>query len=962
MNNSENRIIIAGAGISGIRAAFDLAETGSRVLLIDKAPAHGGILPQLDHQFPDNHCGMCRMLPMVDRDMGKQFCLKKGLIHENIEIMRSSEITNVKGSPGNLEVSLKQKATGIDKDKCINCGKCEEVCPVTTTDHFNDHMAQRKAVYFPVPFQIPNNRTIDPDACTKCGECIKACQSDAIDLAFEDKKQTLKNIHSVILSFGNPLYNPGETDLYGFGTLKNVVTSTGFERMVSQSGPTKGEPLRLSDGKDIKKIAWIQCVGSRNIMTGADYCSSVCCMFSLKEAVLAKEKIGPSCDTTIFYMDMRTYGRDFQRYRDRAKETHGVKFVRCRVHSVEQDPKTFNPKLTYMDDSGNQIDEAFDLVVLATGKRPQENLPGFTGMKGVHIINNENEFKDISETVIDASAAAVAAGEFKETPPQKWKPIPTQTPRFIVAVCECSTSDKKLTASGQLVDEINALPGNMKAVSIQSACSQKGFEELIEQAAEPEFNRLILLSCNADLFLSKAKELEKRTGIHRYHMDFLESGLPDDSGLLSKIIASHGALKTRNTWQMKQKTVYRHCIIAGSGPSGLAAADMLLSRDIPVTLVEKGTDTGGNLKHMTGKTETSQVKKLLTRVKGHSSLTLMTESEITSCQGTPGNFSLTINAPGGFSVVPAGAVILATGGEKKQTQSYEYDGERIITLYDFEQRLYENKTGFDDKQIVMIQCVDSREEPDNYCSRICCIKALKTAIRIKDKAPGSQITILYRDIMTYGEHEKIYTQARKVGIRFIPYSRDHKPEITPSESHTTISIFDPVLQEKVEIKADLVSLSTGLRPYPNTDMTRVFGLNKTQDGFIKEADYKWRPVDTGREGIFACGLARRPLNGLEAMKEGRASAMRAIRILSRDIMASQMVSAVVRHTICSRCEMCIPSCPYNARFIDQASGEVQVDDVSCQACGTCSSVCPNKATVVSGFEDGGVMNQIESLI
>lgn len=960
MNRIENKIVVAGAGVSGIRAAFDLVETGNKVLLIDKSPGYGGILPQLDHQFPDNHCGMCKMLPMMDRDMGKQFCLKKGLIHENIDIMRSCEITDVKGSPGNLEVIIKQKASGIDKNLCINCGKCEEVCPVSVTDKFNDHLSQRKAVYFPVPFQIPNNRTIDPAACTKCGECQKVCEPNAIDLTFEDKQINLNRIQSVILATGNVLYNPEETDLYGFGILENVVTSTGFERLISQSGPTKGEPLRPSDNKKIQRIAWIQCVGSRNVMTKSDYCSSVCCLFSLKEAVLAKEKIGKKCDTDIFYMDMRTYGRDFQRYRDRAKETHGVKFIRCRVHSVEQDLTTGDPKITYMDDSGNQQEEVYDLVVLATGKSSKNRQPDFTRIKGVHVINKENEFKDISETVIDASCAAAKAGGVNPVAVKKRLTLPKETPKFLVVVCNCGSTQKKSTASDPLIDRINHLPGHMEALRIDTLCSQKGFDDMINKASEPEFNRLIILSCSSDLFQARAGSMETETGILSCHMDFLESNQADDDILLSKIISSYSTIKTRNTWQYRQKEVIKHCIIAGAGPAGLAAADTLSRYDIPVTLVEKQAEAGGNLKFITSETEIDLVKKLKAGLKEKKNISLMTESELASCTGTPGRFSVSIKNKGGFLVIPAGAVILATGGEKRETKSYQYDNNQIITLFDLEQIL--ESTDFKNKEIVMIQCVDSREEPDNYCSRICCIKALKTAIKIKDKNPESKITILYRDIMTYGEYEKIYTDARRKGIRFIPYSRAHKPKIKKSETHAEVTIFDPVLQENVQIMADLVSLSTGIRPYENKPLVNLFGLNKTQDGFIKEADYKWRPVDLGKEGLFACGLARRPLNASEAVKEGSAAALRAVRILNKDVLTPQMVTAVVRHTICSRCELCISSCPYNARYLDTESQKIKVDDASCQACGTCASVCQNNATVVSGFEDGGVMTQIENLI
>jgi len=961
MNEFENRIVIAGSGVSGIRAAFDLAETGNRVILIDKAPGHGGLLPRLDHQFPDNHCGMCRMLPMVERDPGKQFCLKKGVIHKNIEIMQACEITDVKGSPGNLSVSLNQKAAGIDKDLCINCGKCEDVCPVTAADSFNEHLSKRKAVYFPVPFQIPNKKIIDQNHCTRCKECLKVCETGAIDLTFKDRNITLKGIQSVIIATGSRIYNPEKTDLYGFGKIKNVVTSTAFERLISQSGPSEGNLKNTLGKEEIINIAWIQCVGSRNIMTGSDYCSSVCCMFSIKEALLAKEKIGKECETTIFYMDMRTYGRDFQRYRERAENEYKVKFVRCRIHSVEQDTETCDPKITYIDDTGNQKEKVFDLVVLAAGKAPEQALPQFTDNRGVFVINSENEFRDISESVIEASSSVSKTGLSTPVPAPDKTAVSKKSPSFLVAVCRgCSLTEKNIDA-GILIDRINTLPGMMTALPFETACSANGFNKLIEKASDPVFNRLIILSCSPDIFMVKSDEITRKSNIAENGMDFVHYSLQDDEkSLLSKIIASQGLLKTRNNRPYRSRQVFRHCMIAGSGPSGLAAAKTLSRYHIPVTLIETEEEPGGNLKFIKGKPEKSRVKKLLSYMNEKSDITIMTQSEITSCKGTPGAFTLSVKNREGFTVIPAGAVILASGGEKRKTESYGCDNSVIMTLFDLEQVMEE--TDFKNRHLVMIQCVDSREEPNNYCSRICCIKALKTAVRIKEREPDVKITIIYRDIMTYGEYEKIYTEARRKAIRFIPYPRERKPEVKKRGKGAKVSVYDPVLQEKIDIDADIVSLSTGVKPYENRGLADIFNLDKTADGFIREADYKWRPTDTGREGIFVCGLARRPLNADEAVKEGCAAAMRAVRILSREVLTPQLVTAVVRHTLCSRCQACIDSCPYHARFSDPESGKIIVDDTSCQACGTCASVCPNSATVVSGFEDGGVMNQIESMM
>jgi len=665
-------------------------------------------------------------------------------------------------------------------------------------------------------------------------------------------------------------------------------------------------------------------------------------------------------EATIFYMDMRTYGREYQRYMDQAKEKYGVKFVRCRVHSVEKDGETHDPKLSYMDDRGNQIEESFDLVVLATGKQADNSLPGCADSEGVHVVTSDLEFKDISETIIESSSTVAGIEGIQNITIGKKTALSKEVPRFLVVVCRCGSSGKKSIASDTLIQTINKLPGHIKAIPVESVCSTQGFENMISQASEHEFNRLIVMSCNSELFRSKSGFIEEKTGIHRHHMDFLESDSDDENRLLSKIMGSYASVKTRNTHNPGQKKVVRHCVILGAGPAGLAAADILGSYNIPVTLIEKEKTPGGNLRYMTGEPEQSEVNDLLARVTAHPETTLVTESELSSWSGHPGCFSATVKTADGFNILPAGAVIIATGGERKNTAGYGYDDNKVINLFDLEQKL--DTMDFRNKHTVMIQCVDSREEPDNYCSRICCVKALNTAIKVKEKNPDAEITILYRDIMTTGTSEKIYTEARKKGIRFIPYSKESKPVLKPFKNHTRVTLFNPVIQEKVQIKADLVSLSTGIRPRSSENLTRLFGLKKTPDGFIQETDYKWRPVDTGKEGVFVCGLARRALGASDAVKEGRAAAVRALRILNREVLETQMISARVRHTLCSRCELCIDSCPYSARFIDPESLRIQVDDTSCQACGTCASVCPNNATVISGFEDSGVMSQIENMI
>jgi ferredoxin len=400
------RFIVIGAGVGGICSALDLAEAGHPVTLVEQGPNTGGILPQLDHQFPDDHCGMCRMLPMVDRDRGEQTCLKRGLFHENIQVLTGTTLTGLKGRPGGYTAQLTRISPGIDSRRCSGCMACLDACPVEVPDAFNDRAGRRKAVYRPLFGNPEGLPTIDWESCTRCGACLAVCPNQAVDLEPKEAVFSLAPVPGVILAGGNRLYDPAVTDLYGYGVLPNVVTATAFERILSGTGPHGGRPVRPSDGKPIHRVGWIQCVGSRNVMIGSGHCSSVCCMMAVKEAMLVKRILGPHIDAAIFHMDMRTYGRDDQRYRDRAEDQAGVRFIRCRIHSVDPSDNPGDVKLTYLDAQNRPCEEVFDLVVLSTGAGVQPVPAPFFAEPAdqgtVVTLGPEAGLRNIRETVVRA--------------------------------------------------------------------------------------------------------------------------------------------------------------------------------------------------------------------------------------------------------------------------------------------------------------------------------------------------------------------------------------------------------------------------------------------------------------------------------------------------------------------------------------------------------------------------------
>ena len=846
-NQKYSHVLIIGAGISGMHAAIDLAETGCRVTLADKSAAPGGILTQIDHQFPDDHCGMCRMLPMINRDDCRQVCLRKGLDHEHIRILTQTEVLEVSGAPGDMTVTLATIPTGVNPERCTDCGECETVCPVEVPDKFNASLSFCKAIFKPVPHQSGSTRNINWDACTRCNACRDACPESAINLDNTPQTHTLQNVAGAIYTPGAELFDPSTVDLYGFGVLPNVVTSTGFERLLNSAGPFAASTVRPSDRQPIKKIAWLQCVGSRNLMLGADHCSTACCMIAVKEAILAHEKIGNHVETTIFYMDMRTFGRDFQRYKDRAEKELGVRFIRCRVHSIEPADIPGDLIISYVDKEGQRIEEIFDLAVLSTGRKPAPELPDFVRHDGVFMPDLVQQFKDISESVTASGAAAAKLLKkiFRQTQP----------------------SDK--TSADESSDD------------------------------------------------SQSRPVEKTA------------------------------------------------LVLGGGPAGLSAALALAGFDVKVALVEKNDACGGNAVHIYDTDTRQSIHQLIVDVQNHPLITVYKNAQVIGHQGIPGRFVSRIKLSGDAEkILVHGATVIATGGRAAQTDAYGCGSDdRIMTQFELEKRLNKGKLDQDPpKSVVMIQCAGSREEPANYCSRICCVKALNNAIGLKERWPETDIRVFYRDIMTCGDTETLYTEARRKGIFFIPFDVNAKPMVRTDGSDIFVSGHDPVKNAEVTFKPDMVALSTGVSPSPAEDMARMFGIPLTVDGFVKEADYKWRPVDSPREGIFVAGLGRAPQTAQQSMREGEAAACRALRILQSDIIKPQRVTAIVRHAICSRCELCIEICPYGARFYDTEQNRVMVDAAACQGCGACAAICPNSATLLGEFEDHGVMEALETAL
>jgi len=414
-----------GGGIAGIQSALDLADQGYKVYLVEKNPSIGGKMAQLDKTFPTLDCAACIMTPKMV-DAGR---------HPNIRLLAYSEVQDVEKDGGIFKVEILRKPRYVDETKCTGCGVCAQHCPIEVRNEFDEGLGVRKAIYVPFPQAVPLIYTIDKDSCIDCALCEKMCQANAIDRQ-QRPEQVGVEVGAIIVSTGFELFDTLKKEEYSYGMSPNVITGLALERLLSASGPTGGRIVRPSDGKIPLKVAFVQCVGSRDEKSGNLYCSRVCCMYATKEAILLKEHVS-DIDVTIFYMDIRAYGKGFEEFYQRAKQEFGVKYIRGRVAEIIEDPKTRNLSLIAENtETGEIIEHQADMVVLSAGlvSSTNDNLkktlpipigddrffassnpksdPVKTVLEGVFIAGGAEGPKDIPDAVVQASAASMKASIF----------------------------------------------------------------------------------------------------------------------------------------------------------------------------------------------------------------------------------------------------------------------------------------------------------------------------------------------------------------------------------------------------------------------------------------------------------------------------------------------------------------------------------------------------------------------
>ncbi len=859
------------------------------------------------------------------------------------------------------------------------------------------------------------NRCLNCGGCSECMECIKACEPEAI---FHEMDDTVITFHvgSIIAALGFDEFDPCIKKEYGYGRFPNVISSIEFERIMSTSGPYQGHIKRPFDEKEPKKIAWIQCVGSRDPHINHGYCSSICCMASVKEAVIAKEH-SPSIDPTIFYMDLRAFGKNFERYIDRAENDYDIRFIRSRISHIKEDSATHDLIIKYEIDDGHLQNEVFNLVVLAVGLEPPRDIEKLARILGIELnhygfvshppfysykTNREGIFvagalagpKDIPETVAQASAVASAASQAlvssrgkdiikKEYPPEL--SISGLSPRIGVFICHCGSNIGGYIDIKKIVEYAQHLPHVAHAEENLYTCSQDSQNHIREMIEKHSLNRVVVASCTPRTHEPLFQETIREAGLNPHlfemanirdqcswvHMEKPQEATQKAKDLVRMAVEKSSLLTPLPTITLE---INPRCLIIGGGITGLSASLALADQGFEVYLVEKEEMLGGNLNTLRSTLEGYDIpvflKSIIKRVQEHQNITIYTKSQIIHVEGYIGQYTTQISQGKERIDLHHGVFIVCTGSIEHQPTEYLYGkDQRVMTQRELENHIALEKINIKPgMNIVMIQCVGSRDQKHPYCSRICCSMAVKNALKIKELNKAANVYVLFRDMRTYGFKEDYYQKAREKGIIFIHFNQDKKPQVCTDKGILRVSVYDSILDDIISIRTDILALSSGIEPNPlNSHLSKLLKVPLTTDGFLQEAHAKLKPVDFSTDGIFLAGFAHSPQFVDECISQAHAAVSRSLTILTKRYIEIPGLIARVNPEKCSGCGLCTEVCSYGAIELINLGREKEekivasVNEPLCKGCGICAGACLSGAIQLFGFTDKQMLSMIKAL-
>jgi len=1002
-------VMVVGGGISGIQASLDLATAGFKVYLVDTAPTIGGHMAQLDKTFPTNDCSMCIESPKFVE------CNR----HPNINIMTYTEVGAVEGEAGDFRVTLIKKPRYIIESRCTGCTVCVEYCPVKYPDPFNQEISQNKAIHIYFAQAIPLKPYID-ESCLylkdkKCTICQAVCKNNSIDFTMKPEKVEVK-VGAIIMAPGFAPYDPRLREEYKYGEFTNVVTSLDYERLLCATGPYEGEIYRASDKKHPHKIAWLHCVGSRQVIEGGNsYCSAVCCTYTQKQVILTKDH-DADAQCTIFHNDIRSYGKDFERFYQRTENLPGIKFIRGYAAIVREIPETKNVVVRYSTIGEGVKEEEFDMVVLSVGLNPPHDSKGIAQRLGIELndhgfckVNPFNPMEttrpgifisgafqgpvDIPESVVTASGAGSQCGELldyrrgnlsKERvyPPER--DVSKEEPRIGVYVCHCGANIGRIVNVPSTVEYALTLPNVVHAEENLFICSTEAAATLAKDIQERGLNRVIVAACTPRTHEPLFRDTLREAGINQYYYDmanirehcsWVHSKEKESATQKAKDIIRMSVARARFLEPLQEfdLPVDKRALVVGGGVAGMTSALSIANQGHEVFLVEKEKDLGGIARriHYTleGMDVQAYLSGLIRRIYQHPLIHVYTDAVIAEATGYVGNFTTRVKSDRGLTEIKHGATVLAVGADVYKPTEYLYgQDDKVLTHLELEEGIAKGDEKIVNAEtVVMIQCVGCRNEERNYCSRICCSESVKNALKLKEKKPLMDIYILFRDVRTYGFKEDYYREAASKDIKFIRYEQQAKPEVEAvnegGKDILRVTLPDYILGKNLAIDADIVALAAAVVPAPGSkEVSQLFKVTLSPDGFFQEAHVKLRPVDFGAEGVYLAGIAHYPKLMSETIGQAYGAAGRALTLLANDtVVASGSVCSINEDT-CMGCGACVTACAYGAiELHDTKQGKkAGIIPVLCKGDGLCNAKCPTGAIQLKHYTDEELLNQIDA--
>jgi heterodisulfide reductase subunit A len=1005
----EGAVLVIGGGIAGMQTSLDLTELGYKVYLVEKTPSIGGRMAQLDKTFPTNDCALCILAPKM----------VEVFRNPNIELMTYHEVQKIEGEVGNFSATVLKKPRYVDEMKCKGCGDCAAKCPkIEVPNIFDMNLGKRKSVYIPFPQAVPPIYLIDPELCLKltkgvCGVCQKVCTAEAIN--FEQKPQEIKiNVGAIVVATGFDMLGKELSSRWGY-QYKNIVSALEYERILCASGPFGGHVLRPSDEEEPEIIAFVQCAGSRDLHENVPYCSSVCCMYTAKEAIITREHSDHS-QCFVFRHDIRAYGKNFYEFTQRAQDEYGVKYYQTKISTIEEDPETNDLIIHYEDlKTGKFNDFRANLVVLATPLVPSAGtrelaevlnleLDNYGFFKEQSYFNKSTSSRegiflcgfcqgpmDIPETVADSSGVASQVASLlhsasysqlkeKEFDEEEKEVQISDEPRIGVLICHCGINIGKYVEIPSVAEYIRTLPNVVYCEDNLYSCSSDSQTVIKEVIKEHNLNRFIVASCTPRTHEALFQETCQEAGLNKYlfemvnirdqcswvHMNEYEAATQKAKDLITMTIAKSRLLKP-----LKEEviSITPTALIIGGGISGMTAALNIASQGFKTYIVERENNLGGNLKFLNvlypiNYDALTFLNETKLKVENDKNIQTFIGSKIKTVKGYIGNYDVSVlDSKEQTHELKIGTIIVATGTqEHKPRDLFEYKegNKNVITQLEMEQKLRtKDKSWLNEiNRITTILCVNARQkEGITYCSNVCCGNAIKNISYLKELKPELEIVVLYRDLqMAKKKYEEYYRDRRKDAI-FLRYDLDSLPKVVKKSKKPEkygITVFDTNLQEDIEFDTDLIVLSTPMVPPDNKDLAKMLKVPMDRNGFFLEAHVKLRPLDFATDGIFLCGCAQWPKNIQDSISQANGAAGRASRFLNAKTMKTSGIVAQSNPAMCIGCGRCEEVCPYNAIELVTAIKEFEEVNISSNKSFINPALCKGCGTCAATCPNGAI--------